>query len=269
MLADLEGIDGLIVDLDGTVFHGKRVIEGAAEAIAAVKAQGKKVVFLTNRGNLSRRMCRERLLGMGVAAEEEDIVMSCSVAAQFLRERYSRCRIWAFGEQGLKDELQLAGLALAAEPEQAEWLVITLHESLTYKELNDAFRAAHSGARILATNVDRSEPDDNGNATIDVAGMIGAITAATGRSVDIVVGKPSWLMAEAALRALGGIAPERCLVVGDSMETDIALGRMFGMKTALVLTGSTRRGEALFGKHAPDYIWDSLAAAAKPLRLRA
>jgi arabinose operon protein AraL len=55
--------------------------------------------------------------------------------------------------------------------------------------------------RKIATNVDKTFPNENGNA-IDVAGMIGAIEATTGRKVELILGKPSCFMVEAALRYL-------------------------------------------------------------------
>jgi len=260
----LAEIDGLIIDLDGTVFHGSRLIDGTAETIARLTALGKRIVYLSNRGNLSRREVCDRLNGLGVPAVPEQIVMSSTVTAGFMRRTYPGSPVWALGEQGLRDELEEAGVPLADRPEQADWLIVTLHESLTYRELNDAFRAVRGGARIIATNSDKTVPDASGAAAIDVAGMIGALTGAAGRLPDLVVGKPSWLMAEAALAALGGgVERGRCLVIGDSMESDIALGRLFGMKTALVLTGSTTREMAGVGKHKPDYVWESIADAVK------
>lgn len=46
------------------------------------------------------------------------------------------------GEQGLVDELRLVGVQNANEPKEADWLVISLHETLTYEDLNQAFQAA-------------------------------------------------------------------------------------------------------------------------------
>ncbi|WP_212959846.1 HAD-IIA family hydrolase [Cohnella xylanilytica] len=251
--------EGFIIDLDGTVYRGRRAIEGAAEAIARLKRMGKRVVFLSNRGNYSREMCAAKLRGMGVEAREEEIVLSSTVAALYLKRNHPRDAVWTLGDEGLRDELRVHGVSLAAKPEAAEWLVITLHETLTYRDLNEAFRAVRHGARILATNADRSFPGDDGEA-IDVAGMIGAIEAATGRKAEVVIGKPSRLMAEAALEALG-LPAERCLVVGDSLASDIAMGRQAGIAAALVLTGSVSREEAEAAGPAlrPDWIWSSLA----------
>lgn len=90
-----------------------------------------------------------------------------------------------------------------------------------------------------------------------MAGMIGAIVHATAQDVEIVVGKPSSLMAEAALETLG-LPPERCLVIGDSLESDIRLGHAAGMRTALVLTGSTDLGAVRLSPIQPEYIWNSI-----------
>lgn len=251
--------DGFILDLDGTVYTGSRPIEGAAETIAYLRSRGKRVVFLSNRGNISRRMCRNWLEVMGIPSEPEDIILTSSVAAKYLAEHEPDCRVWVLGEQGLRDELEAHGIRFAARPQEADRLVVTLHETLTYAELNDAFRAVRAGARIIATNADKTFPGEDGE-SIDVGGLIAALVHTTGTEVDTVVGKPSPLMAEAALHRLG-LAPERCLVVGDSLTSDIAMGKRAGMRTALVLTGSATRetAMALDAADRPDWILDSLA----------
>ncbi|MGD2434960.1 HAD-IIA family hydrolase [Bacillus velezensis] len=245
---------GFLIDLDGTVFKGRELIDGAKEAVHTLQSLGKAVVFLSNRGNLSRAMCRKKLLGAGIRTDERSIVLSSSVTASFLKKHYALSKVWVLGEKGLTDELALAGVALAQNPQAADWLVISLHETVTYEDLNLAFKAASSGARIIATNRDRSFPNEGGHA-MDVAGMIGAIEASAGAKTELVIGKPSWLMAEAACEALG-LPPEECAIIGDSLESDIAMGRLYGMKSVLVLTGSARLGEPRL--YEPDIVLDSI-----------
>ena len=252
-----ERIDGIILDLDGTVYKGKQMIPGADEAIHYLRSIGKRIVFLSNRGNISRAMCRVKLEQMGIRADESELLLTSNVTAQYLRRHHPSERIWVLGEQGLRDEIELAGLQLAQVPEQAHWLVITLHETVTYTDLNMAFRAARSGAQIIATNTDRTFPGDDGDC-IDVAGMIGAITSTTDAQVSVVIGKPSAHMSDAALQVLG-VPPERCLVVGDSLASDIRMGIRAGMASALVLSGSTTREQAADSEVKPDYTWESLA----------
>lgn len=254
----LNSIDGFVIDLDGTVYRGQNAIEGAMESIHLLHSLGKRIVFLSNRGNISRKMCHDKLSAMGLRnVSEEEILLTSTVAARYLQMHEEGSLVWVLGEEGLRDELLAAGVALAEKPELADWLLITLHETLTYLDLNQAFRAVRSGARIIATNADRTFPGDDGDC-IDVAGMIGAILHATGQEVEIVIGKPSRFMADAALEVLN-LPPERCMVIGDSLESDIRLGKNAGMKTSLVLTGSVSREEAAGSALQPDLIWNSIA----------
>lgn len=253
----LNNIDGFVIDLDGTVYKGKQAINGAIDTIKYLKWHGKRLVFLSNRGNISRKMCHDKLREMGLDVKEEEILLTSTVTANYLRKHHEGCHVWVLGEQGLKDEMEVAGIKFADKPESADWLVITLHETLTYRELNQAFRAVHHGARIIATNADKTFPGDEGD-SIDVAGIIGAIVFSTGKAVDVVIGKPSRLMTEAALEALQ-LPPERCMIIGDSLESDISLGKQALMKTALVLTGSVKKEEAESSSLKPDLIWNSLA----------
>src|SRR5690606_444621 len=84
----------------------------------------------------------------------------------------------------------------------------------------------------------------------------------SGQAVEVVVGKPHPLTVQAALNKLG-LPAERCLMVGDRLETDIAMGNKAGMKTALVLTGVSTRADvektAAAGIAWPDFVIGSVA----------
>lgn len=255
----LNGIDAVLFDLDGTVFQGDRLIPDAKETIDALQAANKRVAYLSNRGNVSREAGYEKLQRHGIKATRDSIIFSSTVTALFMKKHYPQASVWLLGNKGLGEEMNQYGVQLAQAPEEADFVIVTLHDEITYGELNDAFKATSMGARMIATNSDKTYPDELGPA-IDVAGFIGAIEAATGRKTELVIGKPSCFMAEAALDYLQTPA-SRSLIVGDSLESDIGLGRMQGMRTALVLTGNTSLAEAnmLPPKRKPDYIIDSLA----------
>ena len=117
-------------------------------------------------------------------------------------------------------------------------------------------RAERHGARLVGTNPDRTCPVEGGEIP-DAAGMIGAVEGVTGRRVDPVVGKPSPIMLHVALDHLG-LPPRDCAIVGDRLETDIAMGRAAGLGTILVLTGITRPGDPEIGRWHPDHVVGSL-----------
>lgn len=243
---------GFIIDLDGTIYAGNELIAGARETVELLQAKQIPFVFLSNRGNYSRTMCQAKLKALGIEVSIDHIILSSTVTARFLSTYYKHHLLWTLGDRGLDEELQAHGLQLAEEPELADWLVITLHEHVTYHDLNQAFRAARAGARIIATNQDRSFPGEDGDC-IDVAGMIGAITATTNKNVDFVAGKPSSMMAEAALLQLG-LQAEQCIVIGDSLESDIQLAQKANMKSVLVLSGSTMEKQVQASPWQPTWI---------------
>ncbi len=184
----LTTIDGLLIDLDGTVVTGKKLIPGADQAIEHFRKLGKKIVFVSNRGNISSQMAFDSLTALGVKLYREEILLASTVTARFLQAHYPTSRVWTLGDDGLSQELQYHSVKLATRPQEADFLVVSLHEAITYADLNAAFQAVRNGARIIATNADKMFPSEGGD-SIDVAAMIGAIEAATDKKTELVIGK--------------------------------------------------------------------------------
>ncbi|WP_088105334.1 HAD-IIA family hydrolase [Halalkalibacter urbisdiaboli] len=252
-------IDGFLIDIDGTIMKGNQLIPGAEKAISYLKSQNKKIVLLSNRGNISRKTCHKKLINAGVDIEANEILLASTVSACFIKKHYPSCKVWVLSDPGLREELVEHDVILAEFPEEADFLLVSLYETMTYQELNNAFKAVRNGARMIATNADKTYPTEDGHA-IDVAGMIGAIEAATGRKTEIVIGKPSCFMVEAALELIQ-LQAENCMIIGDSPESDISLGNMHGISTTLVLTGNTTKEQVdtLVGRRKPHIIIESLA----------
>jgi NagD protein len=165
-------------------------------------------------------------------------------------------RLFVIGEPPLLEELVAAGYRLTTDAARTDAVIAAFDRTFDYAKLQTAFDAIRAGARFFATNADRFCPVPGGGQP-DAAAVIAAVEACTGIKVEMVAGKPSPRMAEAALAAAGVPAAD-CLLVGDRLETDIRMGVEAGMATALVLTGATRR-EDLEGKEIrPDFILESL-----------
>jgi arabinose operon protein AraL len=115
---------------------------------------------------------------------------------------------------------------------------------------------------MIATNPDRTCPTEDGEIP-DCAGMTAAVEAVTGRRVEVVVGKPSPIMLEAALAALGVPAAD-CAIVGDRIDTDIVMGKRLGLATVLVLSGVTPAGDPRIAEIAPDVVIGSIRELIQP-----
>ncbi len=142
-------------------------------------------------------------------------------------------------------------------------VVVSCDRTFDFRKLNIAFQALRRGACFLAVNADATAPVPGGKIP-DAGAVIGALEGCSKRKVELVVGKPSPLMVEAALERLGRPASE-CLLVGDSLETDILMGHRAGMTTALVLTGVTRRADLAHPPVRPDYVLESIAGTPRLL----
>jgi NagD protein len=247
---------GWLFDLDGTVYLGDDLIPGAAETIAALRAAGRRVAFLSNkplhaRADYARILCR-----LGIPAVADDVINSSLVLARHLGRLDPGAPVFVIGEPSLVRELQAAGFEARADAE-VRWVVISFDRTFDYGKLNTALQAVRRhGARLIATNPDRTCPVPGGEIP-DCAGMIAAVEAVTGRAVEVTVGKPSPVMLEEALAVLGLPARE-CAVVGDRLETDIAMGKRQGLGTVLVLTGITRPGDPLIAGIGPDVVVPSI-----------
>ena len=247
---------GWLFDLDGTVYIGERLLAGAGEAIAALREAGRRVVFLSNKPLQTREDYAAKLTRLGVPARPEEVVTSSLVLARYLGETDPGAPVFVIGEPPLVAELRAHGFEVR-EDERVRWVVIAFDRTFTYAKLNTALQAVKRGARLIATNPDRTCPVEGGEIP-DCAGMIAAVEAVTDRRVEVVVGKPSPIILDEALRVLGAAAAES-VIVGDRIETDIAMGKRGGVHTILVLSGVTRPDDPRIAALAADHVIGSIA----------
>jgi NagD protein len=247
---------GFIFDLDGTVYLGERLLPGARDVVAALRADGRRVCFLSNKPIESRRDYAAKLTRLGIPATLEEVINSSYVLARHLAREAPGSRCFVIGEPPLVEELRAAGLA-PVDDAKVDYVVVAFDRTFDYRKLNVALQAVkRHGARLVGTNPDRTCPVEGGEIP-DAAGMIGAVESVTGQRVDPVVGKPSAITLRVALERIGLPAAD-CAVVGDRLETDIAMGRAAGLATVLVLTGITRAGDPAIARWNPDHVVSSL-----------
>ena len=224
---------GFLLDVDGVLVRGSEPISGAAAGFARLSQAG-QVLILTNNSTRSRAEHARRLTEKGFPVAPEQIVASNYVAARHLADAHGPVTVWPLGEDGLREELELAGHRIAERPEDAAWVVAGMDRRLTYETLNQALQALVHGARLLATNQDGTYPTPA--ALHPGAGaIIGALTG-MGYPPALVAGKPSPWGYQIARDHLD-LPSEQILMIGDRLGTDIAGAVSAGIDSALVLTG--------------------------------
>jgi HAD superfamily hydrolase (TIGR01450 family) len=246
---------GWLLDLDGTVYLGERLIPGAAETIRALREAGRRVAFLSNKPLQTRADYALKLTRLGVPAEPDDVINSSLVLARHLRALDPGAPVYVIGEPPMLAEMRAHGFDVRDDA-LVRWVVIAFDRTFTYAKLDTALQAARRGARLIATNPDRTCPVEGGEIP-DCAGMIAAVEAVTGKTVEAIVGKPSPIILEVALAALG-VAAGDAVIVGDRIETDITMGKRLGLHTILVLSGITRPDDPRIALLAPDHVIRSI-----------
>lgn len=251
--------EGFIIDIDGVVGKSVKPIEEGVIAVKKLKEIGKKIIFVSNNSTRSRRILLDRLRSFGIGASEGEILVATYATARYVANEKPEAKVFTTGEEGLKEELRLAGLKLV-DYDEAEYLVVGSNRRINFELMTKALRACLREIRYIATNPDKVFPAEDG--PIPGTGMIiGALYWMTGRKPDVVVGKPSRVIMEQALQVLG-LKAEEVVVVGDQVDVDVAAGKAIGAETALVLTGVTTRENLRkmierYGME-PDYVLDSL-----------
>ena len=247
-------MDCWLTDMDGVLVHEEQPIPGASDFIAALQESGRRFLVLTNNSIYTPRDLRARLSGSGIDIPEESIWTSALATAQFLHDQRPGGTAYVIGEAGLTTPLHDIGYVLTER--NPEYVVLGETRTYSFEAITRAIRLIEGGARFIATNPDASGPSTEGS--LPATGAVAAlITRATGVE-PYYVGKPNPLMMRSALNRLDAHS-ETTVMIGDRMDTDIISGLEAGMRTVLVLTGSTRATQVERFPYRPTRIVDSIA----------
>ena len=247
---------GAIIDLDGTVYVGEDILDGARVGIEMLNEAGVDLLFLSNNPVKSGQRYIERLIESGLDVSESEAYSSGDVTVSYLHDHHDDDRILCIGSEGLCDQLQAVGLELVDSP-PCDVVIASWTAGFDYDDMRRTLAAADDDTVFLGTDPDRTY-QATGDVLVPGSGaIIGALAATLGRDPDAILGKPSAVTRNRALARLGH-SPEECLVVGDRLDTDLAMGERAGMTTALVLTGVTERQDVEDSPVQPDYVLEDL-----------
>jgi len=264
----IQDLQGVIFDLDGTIYLGDQLLPGAFEACSELVRCGKRLTFVSNKPLGNRQSYAAKLNQLGINASPEQVITSACVLGAHLAAHHPELRYYVIGEENLRDELRSYGLFISDDLiDQDEFqvidagsiqaVVVAFDRTLNYRKLNIAYQALMHGAHFFATNIDLACPMPGG-AIPDAGATIAALEKASGRKLELAAGKPSPLIINTAITTMG-LPAERCLMVGDRLETDIRMGLEAGMATALVFTGVSQRAHLAGQPYQPDLLLDDLS----------
>jgi NagD protein len=241
-------------DMDGVLVHEQEAIPGAAEFVRRLRERGRPFLLLTNNSIYTARDLQARLARVGIEVPEESIWTSALATAQFLDQQRPGGTAYVIGEAGLTTAMHAIGYVLSER--EPEYVVLGETRTYSFEAITTAIRLIERGARFIATNPDPTGPSNAG--PIPATGSVAAlVTRATGVA-PYFVGKPNPLMMRSALNRIDAHS-ESTVMVGDRMDTDIVAGLEAGLRTILVLTGSTRPDAVDRFPYRPTFVRDSVA----------
>jgi 4-nitrophenyl phosphatase len=233
-------------DLDGVIWRGDEPIVPAVPAVAALRAAGARVAFLTNNSSMTVAQIVAKLGRMGVEASADDVLSSAQAAADTLaRSLAPGARVLACAGPGVVEALEARGF-VPVDRAPADAVVVGWHRTFDFDGLARASEAVREGARFVATNVDPTYPVPGGLLPGNGA-LVAAVATASGREPE-VAGKPE-VPTVALVRSRFGASG---VMVGDRPSTDGALATALGWPFALVLSGVTSMDAVAGGEAIPD-----------------
>ena len=234
-MLDLSKKKLFLLDMDGTLYLGDRLFEGALEFLRRVRETGGRYLFATNNSSRSVTAYVDRLRGMGIDAAKEDFLTSTDALIWYLRGRYDDALIYAFGTRTFRHQLREAGFRVTDQREAGiSLLVCGFDTELTFQKLEDACILLGREVDFVATNPDWVCPTSYGSVP-DCGSVCEMLFRATGRRPKFI-GKPEPEMALLSMEKYG-YTPEQTVLIGDRVYTDIACGVNAGIDTAFVLSG--------------------------------
>ncbi len=177
----LDAYDGVLLDLDGTVYRGPEPVPGAVSSVARVRRAGRAVAFVTNNAARGPAEVSAQLVSLGFDAEPDHVVTSAQAGAALLAERLpGGAAVGVVGTGTLAEEVRAVGLTAVRTVEDGPVAVVQGHSPDTgWRDLAEACLAVRAGALWVACNVDPTLPTDRGELPGN-GSMVAALRAATG-----------------------------------------------------------------------------------------
>lgn len=250
-----------LLDMDGTIYLGERLLEGSVRFIETLRQRGCDYLFLTNNSSKDSGQYVEKFARLGMPVLRDKIMTSGEAAAMHVQRQQPGARVYVVGTESLENEFRSRGFVLTDE--RPEFAVLGFDTTLTYEKMWKLCDLVRAGVQYVATHPDYNCPTETGFMP-DIGAMIAFVKASTGREPDLVVGKPNALFAEYAAERTGIPVSAMCMI-GDRLYTDIALGEAAGIPTILVLSGETQAHEVTDSAFQPTYIFQNIEAVAEYL----
>jgi len=244
--------EGFLFDLDGVFYQSGKALPGAVETLAFLRKKDIPFRFLTNTTIKNRSTLKEKLVGIGLAVDEKEIISAGYTGVDYLHQMGSpSCAFY------ITENLKLDYQSFEENTDSPGAIIIGDYGAWDFQKLNSAFNHVMKGAEIIALHKGRYYKVDSG-LRLDAGGFVAALEFATGKKAHIV-GKPNKAFFQCAMSDLR-LPPEKLVMIGDDLYNDIQGAQQLGIPGILVKTGKFHEGMIENSPVVPDGIMDSIQA---------
>lgn len=259
-MARLREISHVALDMDGTIYCGSSMFPFTKGFLQRMERLGIGYSFLTNNSSKNRGEYVAKLADMGLEVRPDQIHSSTDATLAHLRVHYGEGRkLFVIGTESMKEDVRQAGFPIVTGDEEPEVVLVAFDTNPSYTDLCKAAWWISRGLPYLATHPDMVCPTDQPTVIIDCGAICEMLRAATGRTPDVVPGKPSAGMLT-ALCEQHGISASQLAMVGDRLYTDIEMARRTGALGVLVLTGEATLEDVQKEEQRPDLVLENIGA---------
>lgn len=249
--------DTFLLDMDGTIFLGNELIDGALTFLDTLKQKGKRYIFLTNNSSKNKLIYVEKLRKLGIIASPEEIFTSGEATTRYLKRNHEGAKIFLLGTPALEEEFEREGFMLVKERgAEIDFVVLGFDTTLTYDKIWGACEYIAGGVEYIATHPDFNCPLPNDAFMPDAGAMAAMIEASTGKKPK-VIGKPNKEVVESIAHKYG-LDTTKMAMVGDRLYTDIQTGINAGITSVLVFSGETKEKDYEESSIIADFAFSSV-----------
>jgi len=239
-----------LLDMDGTLYLGDEVFNGAIDFIHTLADTGRNYIYLTNNSSRAGVDYVTRLRKLGFPCEMENVFTSGMATGLYLNDNYKDKKIYPVGTRAFMRELKSYGVEFSSD--EADVVCVGFDTELYYEKLDKAVHFLRKGAPFIAANPDWVCPMPADEVLPDCGSICALLTAATGVK-PTYIGKPDRNMVDIISKQTG-IPNEQICCVGDRLYTDIAVAQNAGAVSVCVLSGETSMDMIDEAERKPDYI---------------
>ena len=260
-MSALADIRLFLLDMDGTVYLGSRLLPGSLDFLRYLGETGRDHLFLTNNSSRNADYYAQKLTKLGWPAQPGEILTSGEATALYLGGLKPSARVYLLGTPDLETEFAAHGFVLTDE--NPDYVVLGFDMTLTYDKLVRACDLVRGGVPFIATHPDLNCPTETGYIP-DCGAMTALITASTGVTPK-VIGKPNREIIDAMFRKKP-VRRDQVAMVGDRLYTDIVMGHNAGVTSVLVLSGEAKESDIPAAPVKPDHVTGGLGALYEALK---